>query len=343
MLHNSQFEDLSLTSEFKQSISHQYEEVVINKKKTFNCLIPDCGKTFKFKSEIKRHLAIHSESRPFVCSYPDCGKTFKRADALSNHARIHNRTTHFLCPVPECLSHFTTKSALRFHMLKHTGEKIYKCSCPGCDKAFPTQSQLKQHEKASYYHQKITEGVQSPSEEAPEKSTRSFDDFMYQEEDELALEYDNVDKRARLSNEDDQTEDTSVANETKLYDEKSPEINWDMIYTQIGNKKSEPTPVVEFINQPQEEKESNLEDTLMAMVNFAMQENQELKKKLQAVTDLLETKEQEKAIETQPEIDVDMFFKKDQEKQENDWFQESFGSSFFGDIGFKRETSAIFL
>jgi len=64
---------------------------------------------------------------------------------------------------------------------------------------------------------------------------------------------------------------------------------------------------------------------------------------LQAVTDLLETKEQEKAIETQPEIDVDMFFKKDQEKQENDWFQESFGSSFFGDIGFKRETSAIFL
>ena len=230
-------------------------------------------------------------------------------------------------------------------MLKHTGEKIYKCSCPGCDKAFPTQSQLKQHEKASYYHQKIVEGVQDPSEEAPEKSTRSFDDFMFQEEDELALEFDTVDKRARLSSEDDQTEDTSVTNETKLYDEKSPEINWDMIYAQIGNKKSEPTPapIVELPNKPQENKESNLEDTLMAMVNFAMQENQELKEKLKAVTDLLETKEQEKTAQPEPEIDVDMFFKKDQEKQENDWFEESFGSSFFGNLGFKRETSAIFL
>jgi hypothetical protein len=230
-------------------------------------------------------------------------------------------------------------------MLKHTGEKIYKCSCPGCDKAFPTQSQLKQHEKASYYHQKISEGVQDPSEEGYEKSTRSFEDFMYQEEeDELALEYDNIgnNKRPRLSSEDENTEDTSVNNDTKLYDEKSPEINWDTIYAQIGNKKTESPSPVELLEKT-EEKESNLEETLMAMVNFAMQENQELKQKLKAVTELLDTKEQEKPVVSQPEIDVDIFFKNSQEKQENDWFENSFGTALFGDLGFKRETSAIFL
>jgi len=141
-----------------------YEEVSIGERKVFRCLLPDCGKTFKFKSEMKRHQTIHSGERPHVCSFPDCGKTFKRADALSNHFRIHSGKTPFDCPVTGCDSQFNTKSALRYHLLKHKGEKAFRCSHPGCGKAFLTFTQLKQHEKASYYHQKVDSTTSQPDQ-----------------------------------------------------------------------------------------------------------------------------------------------------------------------------------
>jgi predicted RNA-binding Zn-ribbon protein involved in translation (DUF1610 family) len=89
-------------------------------KKKFLCKFPNCGKYFRYKSEIVRHAATHSESRPFVCQYDNCYKAFKRNDALENHIRSsHTKETPFICPVADCGARFTTHGSFRYHVLKH--------------------------------------------------------------------------------------------------------------------------------------------------------------------------------------------------------------------------------
>jgi len=145
-------------------------------KKTYFCQYPQCGKCFRFKSEIMRHMSTHTNNRPYVCPYNDCGKSFKRADALENHLRIHTRETPFICEYEGCGMGFTTKASLRYHILKHKDEKIYKCSYPGCNKAFITLFQLKQHEKSVSVHKKLTTNKTEGSYyEQSSESTSSFD------------------------------------------------------------------------------------------------------------------------------------------------------------------------
>lgn len=125
------------------------------RQKSFMCKVPDCGKVFRYKSEIVRHIATHSEYRPYICDIPSCSKSFKRRDALENHLRTHTKETPFICPNEGCEQKFPTKASLRYHLLKHEGQKLYKCSFPGCEKTFLTLSQLKQHENSSSVHKNI--------------------------------------------------------------------------------------------------------------------------------------------------------------------------------------------
>lgn len=136
------------------------EEVSREGKKFHLCSFPDCGKTFRFKSEFLRHKVIHVVQRPFNCHFEGCNKTFKREDALKNHLRIHTGEMPFQCDVEGCGLSFTTKAGLRYHHLKHKGEKLCVCSFPGCNKSFLTMAQLKQHESASNFHNKVTHVVE---------------------------------------------------------------------------------------------------------------------------------------------------------------------------------------
>jgi len=132
-------------------------------KRTYTCSHPDCGKTFRFKSEIVRHMTTHNNYRPFVCNIEGCGKSFKRADALDNHMRTHTRETPFMCSYQGCGMGFTTKASLRYHLLKHKDDKIFKCSYPGCNKAFITHFQLKQHERSLSVHNKFINNLSDSS------------------------------------------------------------------------------------------------------------------------------------------------------------------------------------
>jgi len=97
-----------------------YDLVAEEERKKFVCKNPGCGKIFRYKSEIERHIATHSESRPFVCQYDNCFKAFKRSDALENHVRSsHTKETPFACPFPDCGMKFTTHGSFRYHVLKH--------------------------------------------------------------------------------------------------------------------------------------------------------------------------------------------------------------------------------
>jgi len=103
-----------------ESGDNLFELVADEDRKKFVCKHPGCGKFFRYKSEIVRHAATHSESRPFVCNHDNCFKAFKRNDALENHIRSsHTKETPFVCPFPECGMKFTTHGSFRYHVLKH--------------------------------------------------------------------------------------------------------------------------------------------------------------------------------------------------------------------------------
>jgi hypothetical protein len=179
-LFNFQFGEFGIPEEPETSQPIEYcEDFMQDGKRHFRCTVPNCGKIFRFKSEVMRHRVIHFNSRPFDCPHEGCKKSFKRADALDNHLRIHTKEMPFECGLPGCGQKFTTKAGLRYHFLKHNDEKTYSCSFPGCDKSFLTLAQLKQHEKASNYHQKISV-FRMPEE--PVKTTKCYsktDDQFY--------------------------------------------------------------------------------------------------------------------------------------------------------------------
>jgi uncharacterized Zn-finger protein len=175
-----------------------YEYQGETNKRTYVCQHPDCGKTFRFKSEMVRHSTTHDNYRPFVCPIEACGKSFKRADALDNHMRTHTRETPFVCSYEGCGMGFTTKASLRYHLLKHKDDKIFKCSHPGCNKAFITHFQLKQHEKSSSVHNKVISNNRSESsvyesyaEEKTSITTDSSDIFFSFDQPTKKVELDN--------------------------------------------------------------------------------------------------------------------------------------------------------
>lgn len=82
-----------------------------NKQALYNCNW--CSKPFKYPSQLKEHIRVHTREKPYPCSY--CSKAFSHSSALTQHERIH------------------------------TGEKPFKCSW--CDKSFSQSSNLKRHER----------------------------------------------------------------------------------------------------------------------------------------------------------------------------------------------------
>lgn len=107
------------------------------KKRPFVC--PTCGKAFRRKEHVERHLKMHTGERNFGCA--TCGKSFSQKVHLENHVRIHTGERPFSCHV--CGKAFRRKEHIGRHMKTHTGERPFCCSV--CAKPFGQRAHLLNH------------------------------------------------------------------------------------------------------------------------------------------------------------------------------------------------------
>ncbi|XP_037079309.1 zinc finger protein 771-like [Pollicipes pollicipes] len=116
----------------------------------FSC--PVCGRSFKFESNLQRHKELHDkgsgplrprryrDNKGILCNL--CGKKFVSPAAFENHVRVHTNHRPFVCGV--CQKGFKQKSHLTEHERIHSGQKPFKCV--RCELTFYNRSRFKLHQ-----------------------------------------------------------------------------------------------------------------------------------------------------------------------------------------------------
>mmetsp|Transcript_63919 Transcript_63919/g.73314 ORF Transcript_63919/g.73314 Transcript_63919/m.73314 type:complete len:305 (-) Transcript_63919:242-1156(-) len=92
----------------------------------------------------KPTLGDHEE-RQVPCQHPGCGKMFKSRYTLRRHMLTHQEVKKHKCTF--CDKRFALKQYLKEHLNIHTGETPFQCTHPGCGKRFKQAGKLSMHKK----------------------------------------------------------------------------------------------------------------------------------------------------------------------------------------------------
>ncbi|XP_061525778.1 zinc finger protein with KRAB and SCAN domains 5-like isoform X3 [Phycodurus eques] len=108
-----------------------------NDNKGWKC--SQCGRTCVYKSNLKRHMRIHTGKKPFACSI--CGKVVSEQGNLKICTKTHTGENPLSSSVlgPS----FSVKGHLKRHTSAHAGEKPFSCS--DCGQRFSVKGNLKIH------------------------------------------------------------------------------------------------------------------------------------------------------------------------------------------------------
>ncbi|XP_023685914.1 uncharacterized protein [Paramormyrops kingsleyae] len=122
-----------------QQLSAAVESAGSTRPKPYIC--GDCGKSYLWLKNLKKHQKIHTGEAPFSCKI--CCRLFSSQQVLEEHQRVHTGERPHRCT--SCPKTFNHLSNLKKHHLIHTGEKPHHCSL--CGKRFRQIQHLKEHRK----------------------------------------------------------------------------------------------------------------------------------------------------------------------------------------------------
>ncbi|XP_038157031.1 zinc finger protein 271-like [Cyprinodon tularosa] len=104
----------------------------------YRCVI--CGKTFRHKGNLVRHVEKHADCQENLCGV--CGKRLKASEDLSEHLSSHRDS---VCTSRTCNVCGKMFQNIETHLRSHTGVKPYSCDI--CSRSFPRAAALKRHKK----------------------------------------------------------------------------------------------------------------------------------------------------------------------------------------------------
>lgn len=111
----------------------------MHKNPSSTCLCSECGYLAKTPMRLRYHISSKHSARKFQCEF--CEKRFISMAHLQTHFISHGTNKTYLCNV--CGKSFNYSNSLEYHIRIHTGEKRYECEF--CSKKFRVSSALKRH------------------------------------------------------------------------------------------------------------------------------------------------------------------------------------------------------
>ncbi|KAF7231637.1 zinc finger protein 250-like [Nothobranchius furzeri] len=103
----------------------------------FSC--DNCGKRFSYKTNLNRHMGVHTGEKHFTCEL--CGQRFSQKAHLNRHDKLHTGQKTFTCEL--CGQRFSQKAHLNRHIKLHTGQKPFVCEL--CGQRFTQKTSLNRH------------------------------------------------------------------------------------------------------------------------------------------------------------------------------------------------------